>query len=578
LVGTITYVGGKEPRIRVKAPYNPVMVNGVKQLPYRRWLPDEKVWELPKEAVVNVLSWYTAEDWDICGPDDFHQYVKSIVAPVKKPNVVGTFSVVDFEEEDTIDFSLVKTPLFPHQKEAVRFGLRHPRWLLGDKMGMGKSLSAITYVLELQRRSLVKHALIVCGVNSLKYNWLREISLHTDQRGRLLGSREKRDGTYRDLGNSERVEDINACPDELFWIINIEALRSREVLRALSARIRSGDLDMIIVDEVHRCANPLASQTKGLIGLDTPYKLAMTGTPLVNHPLDFYTPMHWLGIEKGSWWSFKARYGVLGGFQNKQIVAYRRVDELELRIRPFLLRRKREEVLNLPPKIRSYEYVEMTEAQKMLYREVRADIEAHLDEIELSPNPLSKLIRLRQVTGTPSLLSQSVTESAKLDRLKELVDEIVDGGDNVIVYSNWAEAIKIIQKQLGQHNPEMIIGEVAAYERDQIINRFQNDKACKVILGTVRALGTGVNLTAASHVIFFDSPWTESDREQAEDRANRIGQTQMVNVRYLVTKYSIDERVEEIVAAKGAWSEALVDGKLQDPITRSQLLKKLLME
>ncbi len=577
-MGSIQYVDGPEPRILVRAPYNEAMVNGVKQFKYRRWISANKQWEVPADEIGRVIKWYPNESWEIAGPNRFRKFVESMLNPVTIPNVIGEYTEMDFEPMDSVNFSAVKTALFPHQKDAVLFGLRHPQWLLGDKMGMGKSLSAMMLAIELKRRKLIKHALIVCGVNSLKYNWLMEIGTHTKATVKLLGSRKKKDGSYRDLGNKERAEDLRSGIKEFFWVLNIEALRSSEVVAELQHQIRRGDLGLIIVDEIHRCANPLASQTKGLLKLNSTYKMGLTGTPLVNHPLDLYTPMKWLGVESGSWWSFRGYYGVMGGYLGKQIVSYRHVDELEEKVRPIMLRRNREEVLDLPPKISKYDYVEMLEGQRMLYREVRADIEAHIDEIELSPNPLSKLIRLRQVTGTPELLSKTVVESAKINRLVELVDDIVDGDEKVIVFSNWAEAVKIIGKKLSKHDPLLIWGEIDSYERQQLVNKFQTDDDSKVIVGTVKALGTGVNLTKASHVIFFDSPWTQTDREQAEDRAHRIGSENALEVHHLVTKYTIDERVEEVVEEKGIWSEALVDGKLKDPITRKQLIKRLLME
>jgi SNF2 family DNA or RNA helicase len=171
------------------------------------------------------------------------------------------------------------------------------------------------------------------------------------------------------------------------------------------------------------------------------------------------------------------------------------------------------------------------------------------------------LIRLRQATGHTSILSTKVSESAKLDRLKELVSDIIANGEKVVIFSNWKDIVDIIQSELLGYNPAIITGEVNTEQRSVEVDRFQTDKNCKVLIGTIGAAGTGITLTAASNVIFFDIPWTCGIFEQAVDRCHRIGQNKTVNIYELITKNTIDERVHDIVRQKGELSDRIVDSK-----------------
>jgi SNF2 family DNA or RNA helicase len=238
-----------------------------------------------------------------------------------------------------------------------------------------------------------------------------------------------------------------------------------------------------------------------------------------------------------------------------------------------MLRRKKEDVLNLPPKLRSIEYVEMTPKQAQLYREVKDAIVANIDEIALNPNPLAQLIRLRQVTGHPGILSSTITESAKVNRLVELLEEIASSGKKAIVFSNWTDITSRILPALKQYNPAVVIGDTKDVEAEKA--KFMQDPSCKVIVGTISKLGTGHTLTAATEVIFMDKPWNLANTEQAEDRAHRIGTTGTVNVRTIVCRDTIDERIEEIIAEKGDLAEALVDGKVSK-LRKVELLGRLL--
>lgn len=315
---------------------------------------------------------------------------------------------------------------------------------------------------------------------------------------------------------------------------------------------------------VHNCKNPTSMQGRAILTLTNKakYMVAMSGTPLMNNPLDLYFPMKWLGYENHSFYQFKQHYCTLGGWGGSQVVGYKNLEEIRAMMDNIMLRRLKTEVLDLPEKIRKIEYVDMTPKQTQIYKEVYNGVMSELQKIKFSNNPLSMMIRLRQATGWTGVLSQTVEESAKMDRMIELVQEIVASGQKAIIFSNWESMTEVAKEKLKSHNPAYITGATKADERMKEVERFQNNDKCKVIIGTIGAMGTGLTLTAAQNVIFLDSPWNMALKAQAEDRAHRIGTKGTVNIITLVCKNTIDERIEELVEKKGQIADALVDGKI----------------
>lgn len=313
---------------------------------------------------------------------------------------------------------------------------------------------------------------------------------------------------------------------------------------------------------VHNCKNPASLQGKALFKLETKYMAALSGTPLMNRPFDLFVPLKWLGFESHSYFQFCHYYGVYGGFNNSEVVGYKNLDTLRNLVSSVMLRRVKTEVLDLPEKIQKTEYVEMKTKQAKLYSEVLSKIKTNIQKVNFSNNPLSMLIRLRQVTGWTGILSETIQESAKMDRLQDLVYEIVRSQGKAVIFSNWSEVTKVAKDILAKYNPAYITGDTQANERMLQVQNFQTNENCKVIIGTIGAMGTGLTLTAAQNVIFLDSPWNRALKDQAEDRCHRIGTTGTVNVITLVCKNTIDERIETLIRKKGQMSDALIDGKL----------------
>ena len=453
-----------------------------------------------------------------------------------------------------------KTKPFEHQLAGFKYGLTCDNFFLGDEQGLGKTKQVIDIAVAKKEMLGYKHCLIICGVNSLKWNWVAEVATHSDEKAHILGQENKK-GRLVVGGNAEKLADLQNIKRLPYFIItNIESLRHAGIREELSRLCKAGEIEMIAVDEIHKCKNPASQQGKALLKITAKTKIAMTGTPLMNTPLDLYIILKWLEIESHSFYAFKNHYAVMGGYGGHEVVGYKNLTQLHTILDDVMLRRLKKEVLDLPEKIRTTEFVEMSAGQAKLYAQIEKQVRGDLDRIKINPNPLACLIRMRQATGYTGILSSSIKESAKLDRLEELVEELVENRQKAIVFSNWTHMTAPAAQRLARFNPAIITGETKDRVAEQ--DKFMKDESCKVIVGTIGAMGTGLTLTAANTVIFLDSPWTRAAKEQAEDRAHRIGTKSNVNIITLVCKDTIDERIEQLVESKGEMADMMVDGKI----------------
>lgn len=534
--------------------YNPDIASFIKKMGTRIYNPDNHTWEMPINNIISLCNKFENEEIKIEGIyEDLHKQ--------------------EFEIDIPKDF-VFKTKPFNHQIDGVRFGLNKKKFLLCDDQGLGKTFQIINWVGCLEKTDKINKVLIICGVNSLKYNWQSEISIHSDEKGWVLGTRfRKTTGKAYEGSTKDKLADLENLPDSRYLITNIETLRAGAekiskskyhfpVAEKLQELCKNGTISVIAFDECHKSKDPTSLQSRAMSLLSAPYMAAMSGTPLMNNPLDLYFPLSWLGYEKHSFYQFKQHYCTLGGWGGSQVVGYKNLEEIRALMDEVMLRRLKTEVLDLPEKIRKIEYVDMTAKQAQIYKEVYMGVMNELQKIKFSNNPLSMMIRLRQATGWTGILSQTVQESAKMDRMVELIEEISASGQKAIVFSNWESMTEVAKEKLKAYNPAYITGNTKADDRMNEVTRFQNDKKCKVIIGTIGAMGTGLTLTAAQNVIFLDSPWNMALKAQAEDRAHRIGTQGTVNVITLVCKNTIDERIEELVEKKRQIADALVDGKV----------------
>jgi SNF2 family DNA or RNA helicase len=473
----------------------------------------------------------------------------------------------------------LKTKPYKHQIECFKYGKEHDKFLLADEQGLGKTREAIDIACYKKKHFDYKHCLIICGVNGLKYNWLNEVHTHSYEDAYILGQRMTKHGISV-TSNEDKLADLENI-DELpyFIITNIETLRYKiktgnkikvrgklkdEIKYPISEKLKElrPKINMIVADECHKMKNPESEQGEQFLSTYADTMIAMTGTPIMNNPLDLYIILNWLGYEEHSFYQYKVHYCRLGGYGGYEIIGFKHLDQIQDILDKMMLRRLKSDVLDLPEKIYITEYVEMSTKQTKIYNEIRNELLCNVDLIAATVNPLSELIRLRQATGYTGILSSTVQESAKLDRLEELVSDTIENGQKLIIFSNWTSMTDIIEQRLSKYKPKCITGKTPEKLRNDYVTDFQTQSNSKILIGTVGAMGTGLTLTAATTVIFFDEPWNRAIRDQAEDRAHRIGTILPINIYFLLTKNTIDERIHDIVETKGKISDALIDNKL----------------
>lgn len=528
--------------------YDSNIVNALRELPQKSYSKDTMEWEIPVNKISGLVK-------------QFINYEITIKGKLSELNPKET--IINYP--DNFKF---KTKAFEHQLQGIDYGLSHNKWLLADEQGLGKSKQVIDIAIIKKLSLNYKHCLIVCGVNTLKWNWVNEIHIHSNEGAWILGQKYNRYGKAKIGSTKDKLDDLihmEKYSDDFpyFIITNVESFRDENIAEQINKLCKLGIINMCAADEMHKMKNPNVQQTKGFLKCLPECRIGMTGTPLMNSPLDLYVILRWLGYETHAFYSFKKHYCVMGGYGGYEVVGYKNMEQLTAQVNEIMLRRLKSEVLDLPEKLYIDEFVEMNTKQSKLYDEIETGIknELAMGTLDLS-NPLSVLTRLRQCTGYTGIVSDCIFESAKLDRMEDLVEEAISNNQKVILFSNWTQMTDIIQTRLKQYNPAIITGATNDNNRQAMVTKFQNDTSCKIIIGTIGAMGTGLTLTAGSVVIFLDEPWNRALFDQAVDRAHRIGAKSNVTIYSIMCKDTIDERIHDLIYKKGAMSDAIIDGKV----------------
>lgn len=470
----------------------------------------------------------------------------------------------EYKDKETVNYTLQQYPTkpFSYQEEGIQFGLNHDKWLLLDAPGLGKTLQLTYLAQELKERQGLQHCLIICGINTLKTNWKNEIEKHSNLSCRILGQRITKKGNLVVDGIQERLKQLKEPIEEFFVITNVETLRDDKIVQAI-LKNKHNKFDMIVVDEVHKCKSNQSQQGKNLLKLNkAKYQVGATGTLLLNNPLDAYVPLKWIGAERSNYSTFRYYYCNYGGPFGNMLVGFKNVHVLQDQIKKYSLRRTKD-ILDLPPKNIIHEYVDMSDAQSIFYENVKSGIAQSADKVKLNAaNVLSLVTRLRQATACPSILTSESIPSAKIDRAEDLAEQILTSGYKLVIFSTFKQTVYELAQRLKQYKLVIATGDQKDFEIENAKKQFQEDPATQVFIGTWQKCGTGITLTAASYLIFIDTPFTEAEFTQASDRIYRIGTKESVFIYNLVTRNTIDERVLELVTDKGALADYVVDDKI----------------
>jgi SNF2 family DNA or RNA helicase len=424
--------------------------------------------------------------------------------------------------------------------------------LLADDMGLGKTLQTLAHVcLEKEQGRLQTPALVIAPT-SLVHNWVAEAGrfapgLRTLQ---LHGTDRWRD--FERIGQSDLV-------------VTSFALLARDIER-LNEQMPEQPFHLLIVDEAQNVKNPRTQAAAAIRQLKARHRLALTGTPLENHLGELWAQFDWLAPGLlGDQASFSRLY--------RQPIEKHGDEErrahLTARIRPFVLRRRKDEVApELPPRTEIERYVALEGGQRDLYEAVRASMhervrralaEQGIDRSQVLV--LDALLKLRQVCCDPRLVdlaaARSVTESAKLELLLEMLDELLVEGRRVLLFSQFTSMLALIEPALRARGIRFVVLTGETRDRAQAVERFQKGEVPLFLL-SLKAGGTGLNLTTADTVIHYDPWWNPAVEAQATDRAHRIGQDKPVFVYRLLCAGTIEERMRSLQERKAKLAQALL--------------------
>ena len=424
--------------------------------------------------------------------------------------------------------------------------------ILADEMGLGKTLQTLAF-LDFVRRSQPggPSMLIVCPT-SLVFNWVAEARKFMPELKVLALHGPDRHSAFADISRSDVV------------------VTSYALIRRDADRYREFEFDTVVLDEAQHIKNRQTQNAQAVKSVKSAHRIVLTGTPLENSVLDLWSIFDFLMPGYlGSAKDFRERYE-LPITREKNSEAQTR---LARRLRPFLLRRlKRDVAADLPPKLEQVSFCDLTSDQRGVYQQV---IEASRKEVleAVGANGLAKsrmvvlsaLLRLRQVCCDLRLLKldgvKPENASGKLDLFGELLEEVVDGGHRVLVFSQFVSMLTLLKERLKAEDIDFCYLDGSTTDRAAVVERFQKDASIPVFLISLKAGGVGLNLTGADTVIHFDPWWNPAVEDQATDRAHRIGQTRMVTSYKLITRDTVEEKILKLQNRKRELIQATIGGE-----------------
>ena len=422
------------------------------------------------------------------------------------------------------------------------------------EMGTGKTLISIGIAGELYLKGKINKALIVAPLSITKV-WEEEFEKFADfeyQLKVLEGSTEKK-----------RIE-LN----ELFGTKLQVAVVNYESCWRMEQDIAKWKPDMIICDESSKIKNHQAKQSKALhrLGKISKHNIILTGTPVTNNPLDFYSQYKFLdeSIFGTSYFAFRARYAVMGGYGQHQVVGYKNLQELTEKAHSIAFRITKKEALDLPEQVDVIRKIELEPNAQSTYNQVQRDSYAELEHGEImTTNVLTKLLRLSQITGgfvkdEFNGFVEQVSE-AKLNALQEIVEECMDANKKLVVFARFIPEIDAIEKMLKRYGIKYALIRGDVKDRAGEVDKFQNDEDCKVFIGQLQTTGMGLTLTAADTAVFYSLSYNYADYEQAKARIHRIGQKNNCTYIHLIADKTIDEKVLDALKSKKNIAELVVD-------------------
>ena len=531
----ITTVGDK---FHITFPYDPSTVLLVKQLAKRKFDRDKKVW-IANQDLANVEGIYVLIDNGFEVDENVKPILEKLVHKYESNLVESTASNADIEVDG------LNLNLYPFQKAGVAYAIKNKRVFIADEMGLGKTVQAIATIHKLNAYP----AIIVCPA-SLKYNWEKE---------------------WNTWVSNKTISVWNGTGDPAdIVIINYDMLKKRiDDLKSINAK-------SVVFDESHYLKNSKAQRTKLSKELSNKieYRFLLTGTPIVNRPVELISQLGILGRlqEFGGFWKFAENYCAMthNGY-GYDLTGSSNLDELNERLRGlcFIRREKKEVLKELPEKIKvtipvnisnrkDYDNYEQDFIDWIRRRRNEATtnkkIMEQFKDTNLTPEQIESrakwIAQLNSERAEHLFRIETLKQKAalgKMDEAIEWIENFIESGEKLVIFGTHKNIIELVSKKF---NCKSITGETSLKERQAIVEDFQNNPDTKLIVLNIKAGGVGLTLTAASNVLFLEFPWTPGDLEQAIDRCHRIGQQNSVTAWFFVGKDTIDEEIIEMIGIK----------------------------
>ena len=459
--------------------------------------------------------------------------------------------------------------LRPYQKQGVAWMqfLRDNKFggILADEMGLGKTLQTLAFLRSCHaNRKLPAPVLIVCPT-SLVFNWVAEAKKFTPELKVVALHGTGRHQHFGEIGESNLV------------------ITSYALIRRDAERYREIEFDTLVLDEAQHIKNRQTQNAQAVKAVRTGHRLVLTGTPMENSVLDLWSIFDFLMPGYlGSATDFRERY--------EQPIAKDKDDAVQARLgrrlRPFILRRLKSEVAkDLPAKLEQVSYCELTDDQAEVYKQVLAISRKEVMEAVGAQGiakskmvVLNALLRLRQICCDLRLLRMENAvftddSSGKLAMFGELLEEAMDGGHRVLVFSQFTTMLALLKDRLTAENIEYCYLDGATTNRGAVVEKFQGNPKIPVFLISLKAGGVGLTLTGADTVVHFDPWWNPAVEDQATDRAHRIGQTRVVTSYKLITRGTVEEKILALQQKKRAIIKATLGGEesLADNLTWEEI-------
>lgn len=438
---------------------------------------------------------------------------------------------------------------------------------MNSDMGCGKTLTAISVAGAGYQMGKVAKVLIVAPT-SVCAVWPKEFQEYADFRytiRTLLGDKSKR---------IKALDDLERFP---FPALKVAVINYESTWReGIFDRLMAYDADLIIADESQRIKTHDAEQSKAMhkLGDQARYKMILSGTPVQNDAIDIFSQYRFLDptVFGFNFYPFRSRYAVMGGFNRKQIVGYRDLDQLIKKEHSIAYRVTKEEAIDLPEQTFENRYITLSKKERGLYDQLRRSSVAELEGggTITATTVLTRLLRLQQFTGgflveddadRPQLVSRG-----KLDALADILqDYVIDGRKKLVIFARFIpevmEIIKLSENILGKNHKKTvaIYGEIKKESRGDIVRQFQEDPDTMVFVGQIDTAGTGITLTAANTCVYYSVNFNYATYSQSLSRIHRIGQRNRCTYIHLVTEKTVDDMILSALAKKEDLAKTVVD-------------------